>query len=75
MENTDVKLIQTIAKTKKPIIISTGASDFNEIKRAIKIVNKFHNKLIILRCVSKYPTPLNDANLSRIIKLKKILKK
>ena len=74
MENTDVKLIQTIAKPK-PIIISTGASDFNEIKRAIKIVNKFHNKLIILHCVSKYPTPLNDANLSRIIKLKKISKK
>ena len=75
LENTDVKLIQTIAKTKKPIIISTGASDFNEIKRAIKIVNKFHNKVIILHCVSKYPTPLNDANLSRIIKLKKNFKK
>ena len=75
LENTDVNLIQRIAKTKKPIIISTGASDFNEIKRAIKIVNKFHTKVIILHCVSKYPTPLNDANLSRIIKLKKNFKK
>ena len=75
LENTDVKLIQTIAKTKKPIIISTGASDFNEIKKAIKIINKFHNKVVILHCVSKYPTPLNDANLSRIIKLKKNFKK
>ena len=75
LEITDVNLIQRIAKTKKPIIISTGASDFNEIKRAIKIINRFHNKVIILHCVSKYPTPLNEANLSRIINLKKNFKK
>jgi len=75
LENTDVNLIRRIAQTKKPIIISTGASNFNEIKQALKIINKYHNKVIILHCVSKYPTPFNDANLSRIIKLKKYFKK
>ena len=74
LENTDVKLIDTIAKTRKPIIISTGASNFKEIKEALKIINRYHNKVIILHCVSQYPTPLNEANLSRIKLLKKKFK-
>lgn len=75
LENTDLNLINEIAKTKKPIIISTGASSFKEINEALKLINKYHNKVIILHCVSEYPTPLNDTNLSRITKLKKIFKK
>lgn len=75
LENTDFNLINEIAKTKKPIIISTGASSFREIKNALKLINKYHNKVIILHCVSEYPTPLNDVNLSRITKLKKMFKK
>ena len=47
----------------------------SEIKDAIKEINKFHNKIIILHCVSNYPTKLKDVNLSRINKLKKIFKK
>jgi len=75
LENTDFNLINEIAKTKKPIIISTGASTFKEIKSAVKLINRYHNKIVILHCVSEYPTPLNEANLSRITKLKKIFKK
>ena len=75
LENTDFNLINEIAKTKKPIIISTGASSFMEIEEALKLINKYHNKVIILHCVSKYPTSLKDVNLSRIIKLKKMFKK
>ena len=75
LENTDFNLINEIAKTKKPIIISTGASSFMEIEEALKLINKYHNKVIILHCVSEYPTSLSDVNLSRIIKLKKKFKK
>ena len=71
LENTDLNLINSIAKTGKPIIISTGASNFKEINQALKIIKKYHNKVIILHCVSEYPTPINEANLSRINKLKK----
>ena len=46
-----------------------------EIEEALKLINKYHNKVIILHCVSEYPTSLRDVNLSRIIKLKKSLKK
>ena len=65
LENTDFNLINEIAKTKKPIIISTGASSFMEIEEALKLINKYHNKVIILHCVSEYPTSF-DLNFSRI---------
>ena len=73
-EITDVNLIKYIASKNKPIIISTGMSTISEIKFAIKIIEKFHKKIVILHCVSNYPTNVNDTNLSKIQKLKKIFK-
>lgn len=75
LENTDFKLIDTIARTNKPIIISTGASTIKEIKHALKIINNYHNKVIILHCVSEYPTLPKHANLARINLLKNEFKK
>lgn len=74
-EITDLNLIDYIASKGKPIILSTGMSSISEIKRAKKIINKYHNKIIILHCVSNYPTKLVDTNLNRINILKKIFKK
>ena len=73
-EITDYKLIKYIASKKKPIIISTGMASLREIKQAIKIINQFHNKIIILHCVSGYPTKLKDTNLNKIKILKKNFK-
>ena len=70
----DHKLIDLIAKTRKPIIISTGLSKINEIQNAIKIINKYHNKIIILHCVSEYPTKPEKVNFKRINILKKKFK-
>jgi len=70
----DHKLIDSIAKTKKPVIISTGLSKIREIKEAIKIINKYHNKIIIMHCISEYPTKLENINFQRINKFKKIFK-
>ena len=74
-EITDFKLINYIASKMKPIIISTGMSSINEVKKAIKEINKFHNKVIIMHCVSNYPTKLKDSCLGNILSLKKIFKK
>lgn len=73
-EITDLRLINYIASKMKPIIISTGMSSLIEVKRAIKQINKFHNKVIIMHCVSKYPTELKDSCLGNILSLKKIFK-
>ena len=74
-EITDLKLVDKIAKTKKPVIISTGMASVKEIDTCIKTVNKYHNKIALLHCVSGYPTPENQANLKRILTLQKKFKK
>jgi pseudaminic acid synthase len=74
LEITDFNLINEIAKTRKPIIISTGCATIPEIKKCLKIVYKYHKKIIILHSVTKYPTEDNEANIPRINQLKKIFK-
>ena len=74
-EITDLNLINEISRTKKPIILSTGLSTISEIKKSLKVINKYHNKVIILHCVSEYPTKLINSNLNRIKELKKTFKK
>ena len=46
----------------------------NEIKKAIKVIEKYHKKIIILYCVSGYPTKESEANISTIRKFKHIFK-
>ena len=70
-EITDLNLIHQIAKRKKPIILSTGMAKLKEISNAIKEIEKIHNKIIILHCVSGYPTPESEANIDTINLLRK----
>ncbi len=62
-----VRLLEFIAKTKKPVILSTGASDFEDIDFAIKFLNDNGcDDITILQCTSKYPCPVNSLNLLTI---------
>lgn len=62
----DLPLIKELSRLNKPIIISTGMSTNEEIDTAVNTVKEFHDQLIVLHCVSAYPTEDNDVNLSRI---------
>tara|TARA_Y100000768_G_scaffold387080_1_gene377185 strand:- start:480 stop:1517 length:1038 start_codon:yes stop_codon:yes gene_type:complete len=73
-EITDHNLINYIASKRKTVIISTGMATIKEIKNAIKIINKYHKKIVILHCVSNYPTKISETNLKRISLLKKEFK-
>ena len=68
---TNLPLIRKIANTKKPVILSTGASTKIEIKRAFNILRKKSKKIIILHCILNYPTKKENANLNMILDLKK----
>lgn len=66
-EITDLPLIEYIAKKNKPIIISTGIATLEEIDEVVKICKDAGNdKIILLKCTSEYPAPIEDANLSAI---------
>ncbi len=63
----DLDLIRYIAKTKKPILLSTGLSNWMEIQRAVDVCREEGNeKIILLQCTSLYPAPANLSNLMAI---------
>ena len=71
-EITDIPLISAVARTKKPIIISNGLGSIKDLSLAIRSVKKERNKnLIILKCTSSYPAPLNEINLEMMEFIKK----
>ena len=66
-----VRLIEYLAKTGKPILVSTGASTYEEIDFCVNLVKKYgNNNLVLLQCTSKYPCPIKSLNLSAIPKMK-----
>ena len=69
-------LLDKIAKTKKPILLSTGASTLNEVRRTVKYLeNRDVKKLCIMQCTLSYPTKIKDANLNVLVEFKKNFKK
>jgi N-acetylneuraminate synthase len=71
LETSDHELISEVAKTMKPIIISTGATEWDEIAEVVQIVKDARNKnLTLLVCTSSYPADPRDANLLRMKTLK-----
>jgi N-acetylneuraminate synthase len=67
LETGDIALIQRIAATGKPMIISTGASEIGEIEEAVAAARAGGCRdLILLQCTSGYPTPASESNLRTI---------
>jgi pseudaminic acid synthase len=67
LEITDIPLIEYIASKGKPVILSTGIAKLSDIENAIEACKRAGNeKIIILKCTTEYPTPLEDVNLKTI---------
>lgn len=70
-EINDIPLIKKTAKENKPIIISTGLASLSDIELAVNTCKSEGNdKIVLLKCVSEYPTPYEDINLSTMINMK-----
>ena len=68
---TNIPLLLELGKIGKPVIISTGMADYDDIDLALKTLNLPNNKVIILQCTSEYPCPPENCNLNVITTLKK----
>jgi N-acetylneuraminate synthase len=65
----DIPLIKYVAQTKKPLIISTGLANEDEIAEAVEAVGD--TPLVLLHCVSGYPSPCADMNLATMADMAK----
>jgi pseudaminic acid synthase len=70
-EITDIPLITYAASKGKPMIISTGVAEYEDIKLAIEACRSVgNNDITILKCTSSYPAPFEEANLIMMKKIK-----
>lgn len=66
-EITDIPLIEYVASKNKPVIISTGIAELEDIELAISACRRMgNNDIALLKCTSSYPAPINEANLIMI---------
>jgi N,N'-diacetyllegionaminate synthase len=70
-EITNLPYLLKIAKTHKPVILSTGMSTLDEIQTAIDVLNKNEcGDITLLHCTTEYPAPYQDVNLKAMITLR-----
>ncbi len=67
---TNLPLVEALAETKIPIILSTGMAGAKELDEALEVINRYHSDISILHCVSQYPTHPDNLNLNSILYLK-----
>lgn len=66
----DHELVKKVAKTQKPMIMSTGMANIQEIEEALEVALEYGcGQVALLHCVSGYPTPIEQTNLATITAL------
>lgn len=67
----DLPLIKKVAMCGRPLLISTGMANFNEIKEAVQVALKYGcGDILLFHCISNYPTPVQESNLRNLTFLK-----
>lgn len=66
-EITDIPLIEYVASKGKPVIISTGIAELNDVELALDACRRMdNNDIALLKCTSSYPAPLKEANICMV---------
>jgi sialic acid synthase len=68
---TNIPLLERLGKTGKPIIISTGMADFDDIDEGLKALQLGKEQVVIMQCTSEYPCKLENVNLRAMETLRK----
>ena len=71
-EMTAVPLIEYIAKKKKPMLVSTGTANLEEVRETVAAIrNEGNNEIILMQSTASYPAPLNSINVKSILTMKR----
>lgn len=70
-EVTNLPLLETVAKTGKPILLSSGMSSWKELDAAVQTIRRHHDRLTLLQCTSEYPCPEGRVGLNILEEIRK----
>lgn len=71
LEMTDWPLLDRVARTRKPMLVSTGTHSLEEIEKTVDFLrSRDVEQLVILHCISAYPAPIDSANLRTMLELR-----
>lgn len=63
-EVTNIPMLEVIAKTGKPVLLSSGMSSWDELDQAVGVIRSWHNQLTVLQCTTAYPCPYEKVGLN-----------
>lgn len=63
-EVTNLPMLEVIAETGKPILLSSGMSSWKELDEAVALIKNHHDRITILQCTSEYPCPPEQVGLN-----------
>lgn len=69
-EVTNLPLLEVVAETKKPVLLSSGMSTWEELNEAIATIQKVHNDITVLQCTSEYPCTYENVGLNVMLEMK-----
>lgn len=67
---TNLPLLEAMAETRIPMILSTGMTGKKELDDALEVITRYHSEISILHCLSQYPSEYQNINLKTIAYLK-----
>lgn len=68
---TNLPLIERMAQTNKPIILSVGMATKQDLAEAMVTIRRYHDKIVVMQCTSEYPTPYDDCNLLATLSIRR----
>lgn len=69
-EVTNLPLLEVIAQTAKPVLLSSGMSSWAELDQAVNTVLRHHSQLTVLQCTSEYPCPYEEVGLNVMLEMR-----
>jgi N-acetylneuraminate synthase len=69
-EVTNIPLLDVIAQTGKPVLLSSGMSSWAELDEAVNTILRCHDRIIVLQCTSEYPCPYEEVGLNVMLEMR-----
>jgi N,N'-diacetyllegionaminate synthase len=69
-EITNLPLLEHVAKTGKPVLLSSGMSSWEELDKAVDTIRRSHKQIVVMQCTSEYPCPYEQVGLNVMLDMK-----